>query len=174
MLFCFVDPATVLGTSTGMPIVELILQATKSRAAATILALMLTICFINGTIGSVASASRLVYAMARDEGLPRHSFFSHIDPKLNVPVRTIVLCYLFNVAFGLLYLGPSVAFNAYTAACTIFLNISYSFPIIVLLVRGRDVLKQHHSVGVPFKLGKWGYFLNWTAALYVVIISIVS
>ena len=45
------------------------LQATGSRAAATILTLMLAVCFVNGTNGCVTSSSRLLYAMARDKGI---------------------------------------------------------------------------------------------------------
>ena len=72
ILFCITDPDTVINTSTGMPIAELILQATGSRAAATILTLMLAVCFINGTNGCVTSSSRLLYAMARDKGIVFH------------------------------------------------------------------------------------------------------
>ncbi|RKK98267.1 hypothetical protein BFJ68_g13675 [Fusarium oxysporum] len=67
MLFCLTDLSGIVATSTGMPIVELILQATGSRAGTTFLTLMLAICFIHGTNGSITSASRLLYAMARDK-----------------------------------------------------------------------------------------------------------
>ncbi|KAH7017122.1 amino acid/polyamine transporter I [Ilyonectria destructans] len=172
ILFCLVDPTTIVSSPTGMPIVELIHQATGSRAAATILTLMLGICFINGTNASMTSASRLLYAMSRDKGIVFHQYFSHIHPSLNVPVRTILVCFFFNVAFGLLYLGPTVAFSAYVASCTILLNVSYAFPIITLLIRGRKILEQHQTNETPFKLGKWGYAINWTAALFVVVTSI--
>ncbi|KAK7419751.1 hypothetical protein QQX98_003123 [Neonectria punicea] len=172
MLFCLTDPTTVMATSTGMPIVELIYQATKSRAATTILTLMLGVCFINGTNASLTSASRLLYAMARDKGIVFHNYFSHIQSGLDVPVRTIMLCSIFNVTFGLLYLGPSVAFSAYVASCTIFLNVSYALPVIILLIRDRAVLREHQSDTSHFKLGKWGYALNWVAALFVGITSI--
>jgi amino acid transporter len=70
ILFSIVDVETVLGTDTNMPITELIFQATGSRAAAVVLTVMLGICFINGTNGCVTSSSRLLYAMARDNGMP--------------------------------------------------------------------------------------------------------
>lgn len=175
ILFCLVDAETVLATSTGMPIVELILQATKSRAAATILSLMLAVCFINGTNASITSVSRLLYAMARDRGIVFHNYFAHIQAGLNVPVRTIMFCFVFNILFGLLYLGPAVAFSAYVASCTIFLNVSYSFPIIVLLIRGRKVLDIYQTPGTHFKLGRvFGLIVNVIGALYVVVTSIVS
>ncbi|KAJ4854698.1 amino acid permease domain-containing protein [Trichoderma breve] len=173
MLFCLVDPDTILSTPTGMPIVELILQATKSRAAATILSLMLSVCFINGTNASITSVSRLLYAMARDRGIVFHNYFAHIQSGLNVPVRTIMFCFVFNILFGLLYLGPVVAFSAYVASCTIFLNMSYSVPILVLLVRGRKVLANYQSAKTPFKMGRvFGLIVNIIAALYVVVTSV--
>ncbi|KAI1090994.1 amino acid transporter [Rostrohypoxylon terebratum] len=172
ILFCITDLETVLATPTNMPIAELILQGTKSRAAATILTLMLAVCFINGTNGCVTSSSRLLYAMARDKGIVYHRYFAHITPKLDVPVRTVIFTFVFNVLFGLLYLGPSVAFSAYAASTTIFLNVSYVFPVITLLIRGRGVLAQHRSERTYFDLGRAGWALNIVASIFVVVTSV--
>ncbi|KAI5858219.1 amino acid transporter [Durotheca rogersii] len=171
ILFCITDPETVLNSPANMPIAELILQATGSRAAATVLSLMMAVCFINGTNGSVTSSSRLLFAMARDKGIVYHKYFAHISPRLNVPVRTVALTCVFNLLFGLLYLGPSVAFSAYAASCTIFLNVSYAFPVIVLLVRGRGILRQHRPGRSRFSLGVGGLALNLVAATFVVVTS---
>ncbi|KAI1501940.1 amino acid/polyamine transporter I [Biscogniauxia marginata] len=164
--------AVGVDTATNMPIAELILQSTGSRAAATVLTLMLAVCFINGTNGCVTSSSRLLFAMARDRGIVYHNYFAHIDPGLNVPIRTIVATFVFNVLFGLLYLGPSVAFSAYVASCTIFLNVSYVFPVIALLVRGRGVLRKYQSEQTYFALGKSGWALNVIATIFVVVTSV--
>ncbi|KAF5007723.1 hypothetical protein FDECE_5971 [Fusarium decemcellulare] len=172
MLFCLPDLTAITETATGMPIVEMIHLATKSRAATTVLTLMLSICFINGTNASMTSASRLIFSMARDGGIVFPKFFSLIQPGLNVPTRAILVCYFFNVAFGLLYLGPSVAFGAYISSCTILLNVSYAFPVITLLIRGRRVLEAHQTPDTPFKLGRWGYAVNWVASIFVVVTSI--
>ncbi|KAI1085043.1 amino acid transporter [Whalleya microplaca] len=171
ILFCITDPDTVLNSPTNMPIAELILQGTGSRAAATILTLMLAVCFINGTNGCVTSSSRLLFSMARDKGIVFHKYFAHLSPRLNVPIRTIVFTYAFNALFGLLYLGPSVAFSAYAASSTIFLNVSYVFPVIVLLLRGRGVLKQYQSENTYFALGWSGWVLNSVASIFVVVTS---
>ncbi|KAH8735204.1 amino acid permease-domain-containing protein [Ilyonectria robusta] len=147
ILFCLANPSTVMSTSTGMPISELIFQATRSRAGATVITLMLAICFINGTNGCTTSASRLIFSMARDKG--------------------------FILLFGLLYLGPTVAFNAYIASCTIFLNLSYAFPIFLLIIRGRKVLARFQTAETPFKLGdRWGIIVNLIAATYVAITTV--
>lgn len=86
-----------------------------------------------------------------------------------------MFCFVFNILFGLLYLGPVVAFSAYVASCTIFLNVSYAIPILVLLIRGRKVLDNYQTAKTPFKLGKtFGLFVNIVGAIYVVVTSVVS
>ncbi|KAF4126100.1 LOW QUALITY PROTEIN: Amino acid transporter [Geosmithia morbida] len=170
ILFCLVDPASILSTQTDMPITELLYQATGSRVASAVLSLVFAVCFVNGTVGCLTSSSRLIWSMARDGGiLPS---FSHLSPTFNVPVRALGLCFVFNVCFGLLYLGPTVAFSAYSASCTIFLNVSYVFPVIVVLVRGRHLIEQNQVDPGLLRLGRYGYLLNTVAAVYVVFTSV--
>lgn len=175
MLFCLDDPSSAMTTSTGIPIVELIFQSTGSRVAGCIMGIMLGICFINGTNACTTSVSRLMFAIARDNGIIFHEYFAHIDPWLNVPVRTILFSFVFNALFGLLHLGPAVAFNAFIASCTIFLNVSYALPVLVLLLRGRRILAQYQSRETPFQLGfKRGTLINWVAVIYVTFTSVVG
>ncbi|KAJ3473317.1 hypothetical protein NLG97_g10378 [Lecanicillium saksenae] len=172
ILFCLADPASILTAPGNMPIVAMVLQATKSRAAAAIISLMLSVCFINGSSASITSASRLLFAMARDRGIIFHDFFGHIAPRLNVPLRTILLCYVFNVSFGLLYLGPTVAFSAYVASLVILLNLSYAAPTIITLMRGRSILKQHQTTK-GFQLGSAiGTIVNCVSVLFLIVTSI--
>lgn len=70
LLFCIPNPEAILTTLTGNPLIELIIQATESRAAGVVMSCALAVCFINGTIGSVTSGSRLLWAMGRDGGAP--------------------------------------------------------------------------------------------------------
>ena len=43
--------------------------------------------FFCGTF-SVTSNSRMMYAFARDGGIPGHRFFHKVDPKRKSPIRT--------------------------------------------------------------------------------------
>jgi choline transport protein len=144
-----------------MSITEFIYQATGSWAAAVVLTIMLTVCFINGMNGTnvcVTSASRLLSAIARDNAIPLSKLLSVLDPRPHAPEGAITFCFVFNVFIGILYLGPSVAFNAYGASTTISLNIEaaagaqipryrafYSLP-------GTRLKKSMHEV-VSKKLG---------------------
>ncbi|EXF84945.1 amino acid permease [Colletotrichum fioriniae PJ7] len=171
MLFCAVDIDVLLSSPTQSPLTEMILQATRSKAAATVLSVAVALCFVNGANGCVTSGSRLVWSMARDNGTPFSKYLSHLHPKLNVPVRAIVVQAIFNILFGLLYLGPEVAFNAYIASCTLFLNLSYAMPVMILLIRGRKLVTDNPPV---FSLGGgiMGYLTNWTSVLFVIVTSV--
>ncbi|OLN90181.1 Choline transport protein 8 [Colletotrichum chlorophyti] len=171
MLFCSVDINVLLASPTQSPLTEMIWQATGSRAAATVLSVAVALCFVNGANGCVTSGSRLIWAMARDNGTPFSKYLSRLHPKLNVPVRAIVVQAIFNLFFGLLYLGPEVAFNAYIASCTLFLNLSYAVPIMILLVRGRQVVFSNPP---EFFLGRGilGYVTNYVSVIFVVVTSI--
>ncbi|KAF5013790.1 hypothetical protein FDECE_208 [Fusarium decemcellulare] len=166
MLFCAVDIDVLLQSPTMSPLTEMITQATGSKVAATILSVAVALCFVNGANGCVTSGSRLLWAMARDNGTPFSKYFSHLHPTLNVPVRTILVQAVFNLLFGLLYL----AFNAYIASCTLFLNLSYAAPVMILLVRGRSFILENPPV---FSLGKGlGYAVNYTAVIFVLVTSV--
>jgi amino acid transporter len=105
--------------------------------------------------------------MARDKGMVFPSVFGRVHKSLEVPVEAILLTYAFNLCFGLLYLGPSVAFSAYTASCTILLNLSCALPVAILLIRGRGALIKHQTIDTPFKLGKYGYLCNIVSVVFV-------
>lgn len=68
--------------------------------------------------------------------------------------------------------GPEVAFNAYIASCTLFLNLSYAAPVLILLVRGRSLVLDSPP---EFSLGRIpGYITNYIAVIFVLVTSVVS
>jgi amino acid transporter len=79
MLYCLGDLDTVLGDTTGLPLIQVFYLATKSKAGATIMvvlpAIVLFVCIFN----AFASVSRLTWAFARDRGLPFSDFFSYVS-----------------------------------------------------------------------------------------------
>jgi choline transport protein len=70
MLFCITDLDGLLASATQSPLTEMILRSTGSRTAATVLSVAVALCFVNGANGCVTSGSRLIWAMARDNGTP--------------------------------------------------------------------------------------------------------
>lgn len=75
VLYCIGDYDKV--AASGLPLIEIYYSATKSKAAATVLVLMHGSIFVVSLLNIFASVSRLVWAFARDKGLPFHEFFTY-------------------------------------------------------------------------------------------------
>ncbi len=96
-------------------------------------------------LAGVTSTSRMVYAFARDGGLPGSRILRHVDAKHRSPVPAIWLTVILSIA-ATLY---SPAFNALAAGCAMFLYISYTMPVVAgLFAEG----KTWTEFG-PFRLG---------------------
>ncbi len=96
-------------------------------------------------LAGVTSTSRMVYAFARDGGLPGSKFLKQVDHKHRSPVYAIWATAGLSIA-ATLY---SPAFAALAVGCAMFLYISYSMPILAgLFAEG----KTWTEFG-PFRLG---------------------
>jgi amino acid transporter len=96
-------------------------------------------------LAGVTSTSRMLFAFARDGGLPFSNTLKRVNPHYRTPVPAIwtvaVLSFL-----ATLY---SPAFNALAAGCAVFLYVSYAMPVFAgLLAEGRSWT----DFG-PFRLG---------------------
>ena len=54
--------------------------------------------------GIMAASSRMLFAFARDDGLPFAKFFSKNNPRTGVPDRTVIFTAVWCIIFSLVYL----------------------------------------------------------------------
>ncbi|MES0094547.1 amino acid permease [Mesorhizobium sp. M0030] len=98
-------------------------------------------------LAGLTSTSRMIFAFARDGGLPGSSVWKTVSPTWRTPVAAIWLGAVLAVA-ATLY---SPAFAALAAGCALFLYVSYAMPVAAgLLAEG----KSWTEFG-PFRLGIW-------------------
>lgn len=158
ILFCIGDVNAALDTPTGFPIIEIFFNATKSYAATNAMVSALIISIFFSALGLLASASRLIWAFARDDGLPFPRYFSHVDRRFGIPVRAILWSALIIMILGLINLGSTTAFNAMVSLALLGQYTTYVLPTIFILVR-----RIHPGKNIPFgpwELGKWGIPIN--------------
>ena len=79
LLYCLGDLETVSSSNTGYPIIEVYYLATKSKAGTNIMMVMLLIVIAISCFSIFASVSRLVWAFARDQGMPYSDFFAYVS-----------------------------------------------------------------------------------------------
>ena len=76
----------------------------------------------------------MIFAFARDGGLPGSALWSRVSPRYRTPVAAIWLTAVLSVA-ATLY---SPAFAALAAGCALFLYVSYAMPVAAgLLAEGK-------------------------------------
>ncbi|KAF2192733.1 amino acid transporter [Zopfia rhizophila CBS 207.26] len=155
-----------------LPIIQVYYQATGSKSATNLFVVMLAIIIFVSFFNVFASDSRLLWAFARDNGLPFSKFFAYVHPTLKMPLNTLMLIGACLCILALINIGSSTAFNAFISLPALALYISYFFPIFFLFIRR---LSRSHPAPIawgPFKLGRLGPFINLAAMCYIIFIVI--
>ncbi|KAF7625770.1 hypothetical protein AFLA_002617 [Aspergillus flavus NRRL3357] len=91
-----------------------------------------------------SQCSRIAWVFSRDTGLPFSSYWSHIDPVHQIPIRTTPLATGFCLLYGLLYIASTAAFNSIINTAILVLNITYTVPQGILATCGRNRLPRRH------------------------------
>jgi len=157
-LFCMGNVDDVL--NAGYPVIAIAVNATHSIVGASAMVGGLLIINTAVALGSVASASRLTWAWSRDGALPE--YFSHIDPRHRVPIRSIWLPVFIVMLLTLLNLAGYTAFSVIIALSTFGLYQSY-FLAIACMLYARLTGRLEQS---GWSLGRFGVPINVFALAY--------
>lgn len=163
ILFVMPDITPLLEIANGgQPIGMLFRNATSSSAAG--LALLLLIIGINlfACIGALATASRCTYALARDKAIPGYKYWKQVDTRFGIPLNALILSVTVVALLGLIYLGSSAAFNAFTGATALCLTAAFAAPVAISLLSRR----RHVQVS-PYSLGRYGWAINLISVIWV-------
>jgi amino acid transporter len=97
-------------------------------------------------LATLTSASRMLYAFARDGGLPCSGLLRRVSPTRRCPAVAIWTAAAVASAFAI-----SISYETIAAICAIFLYIAYVLPIALSLrVHGRGWTRMG-----PWHLGRW-------------------
>jgi amino acid transporter len=96
-------------------------------------------------LACMTSTSRMMYAFARDGGLPGARAIAHVSPRRRTPVVAIWT----TAALALASTAYAPVYSTLTAACVVFLYLSYVMPTVV----GLRALGRTWTRMGPFDLG---------------------
>jgi choline transport protein len=68
------------------PFIQVFANGTQSVAGATVMTAILIVLSIFCSITNIATASRQLFAFARDQGVPFASLFASVPPGLDIPL----------------------------------------------------------------------------------------
>lgn len=154
------------GSGNPVPAVVAILTGALGARAGAVFSGMAAMAMWFCGLSAVTWSSRVIWAFARDEGLPFSHIWKHVSPKHSTPVPAIWMC----VATAFLAAVYSQAYAVVTSISTIGLYISYILPV-YLSLRARGTERQ--IVRGPWHLGRFSPYLNFIAILWVIFLSII-
>lgn len=117
-------------------------------------------------LATVTSASRVVFAFARDGGVPWSSRLALVSTRYRTPLYAIWTVATLVVAFTLY----TPVYSTITAVCVIFLYVSYVIPTLLGL---RAYRRSWRRMG-PFDLGRWYPALAALSVLGCLLILVVA
>jgi amino acid transporter len=127
------------------------------------------------TLSSVASASRMLFAFSRDDGVPGSGWLKKVSHRYRTPsnslVTVVVVAFLFTVAA--FYVGAlggpgggGIAIVIVTAISTIFLYAAYGIPIFLGLT------SEGWKSERVWSLGRWSKPVAVVALLWIVVLLV--
>ena len=164
------DVPAVLGakdpSGNDVPVVITILAGALGERAGAVFSWLTVMAMWFCGLSAVTWCSRVLYAFARDEGLPASRMWRRVSPKHQTPGHAIWLCV--TVAFvAAVYSG---AYAVVTSISVIALYFSYVIPVYLswrATRRGEPVERG------PWHLGRYHPTINLLAILWVLFISVI-
>lgn len=163
MFFSVSDIQELFNTNTGVPIIDIYYQALRNKSGTIWLMVMFLFTAFGCNMSGQTWMARLCWSFCRDNGLPGSKYWSVIHPTLGVPLNANFMSCVWVAICGCLFLVSSTGFNSMVVGTIAFLMLSYSIPVIFLLIKGRNNIPHG-----PFWLGPLGYFSNIVTVTWTV------
>jgi amino acid transporter len=154
-------PVAAAAANPFIHIIETALGTTFGRMMLWMVTLAMWFCGLS----SVTSNSRMIFAFARDGGMPASPLWSRISKKYRTPAPAIWLA----VGVAFLIAVYSRAYSVIVSISTIGLYVSYGIPILLGLIAQRNGKWNHRG---PWHLGKWSVPNAAIAALWIAFICV--
>lgn len=106
------DLDRVVNTPIGAPFIQVLYDATGSKAGTSVMAAIVTIEMISAAISEGACASRQMWSFARDNGLPGSSWLAQVSSGFNIPVHAVLTTVCVVALISLINIGSNAALNA--------------------------------------------------------------
>ncbi|KUF15129.1 MULTISPECIES: amino acid permease [Streptomyces] len=159
LLFAIQDYATTLDGPTGVPVAQILLDALGMAAAKSLLLVIIVAQFLCGYTVT-ASASRMIYAFARDGALPGSALWKKVSRRTAIPANAVWLAVAVAFLLALPSLYSTTAFSAVTAISVVGFTSAYAIPVLLRLIH-----RDRFSPG-PWNLGRWSRPIGWVAVLW--------
>ncbi len=149
-----------------IPAMMAILDQALGQRAGTIISWFAVMAMWFCGLSCITSSSRVMFAFARDNGMPLSHLWRRVTPGHAVPAAAIWL----SVGLSFIVAISSGAFSVITAASTVALYISYLLPIYLGWRARRSLVWKQRG---PWHLGRFSGAINMIAMLWTFFICVI-
>ncbi len=160
----------VLASPTNQPYIAVFYNVTQSYAGATVLSALVIIMAMFCNLSITATASRQLFAFARDKGMPFASWFAHVRPGWDVPMNAIFVSFVVTCLLSLINIGSTIALNNITSLSLSAILASYIISIGLIFWRrltNRPLLPSKFTLSKPVALVLNAYSLAFLVIVFV-------
>ncbi|KAF8513845.1 amino acid/polyamine transporter I [Hysterangium stoloniferum] len=162
IMFTLPDIPTLLAVPSGQPVPLMFELIMGSPGGGFGLFFLLIGIAVFCAISISTAASRATWAFARDNAIPGSKYWARVHKGLDVPVNALLLSTIIQMLLGLIYLGSTAGFNAFSGVGTICLGVSYVLPVGISLWQGRREIST-----ARYYWGTFGAVANIVAIAWV-------
>jgi len=165
MSFATTSVPRLLATSLSLPAGQLFLDAFGKKGMLVLWTVMMSIQWINGVTQGI-DASRVTFALARDNGLPGSRWLKIVSKRTDTPVNAVWFVMFMSAVVGLFSLSAT-ALASLSGAAVVGLYSSYAIPIFLRITTGRKKFKPG-----PFSLGRFSVPIGTIAVSYCLFVCV--
>ncbi|KAJ3326132.1 hypothetical protein HDV06_000008 [Boothiomyces sp. JEL0866] len=167
LTFCIGDFAAQSSTIYGQMAAQIFVDSAGVSGGAVLLFIVAFAGFLCG-VGTVAANSRMLYAFARDGGLPFSQYLVKLDTNTGMPLRLVWVSTVFSFLLSTPALFSSVVLSAIGGVSIIGFTVSYAIPIFIRITIGADNFVQSE-----FNLGKYSKIIGWIGVLWTAFMFVI-
>ena len=162
----------IIFSPTLQPFIAVFYQATQNLHATNGMSALIIFMGMFCNTSIVATASRQLFAFARDKGTPLGSWIAYVRPGWDVPVNAVLVSWIVTCLASLLNIGSPIAFNS---ICSISISgVMASYIVSIGCIARRRILNEP-MLPSKFSLGRWkGLALNLASLVYLVLFFVMS
>ncbi|RMZ84563.1 hypothetical protein DV737_g1207, partial [Chaetothyriales sp. CBS 132003] len=164
LIFCVGDLDSVLNTVTYEPFIQVFYNATQSYSGTNTMVALVIILLTACCISEVATASRQIWAFARDKGTPGWSWLARVSPGWNIPLHAVTVSLVVSSLLSCINIGSYTALNAINSLGGVAILTSYYITICCIIYR------RLNGPPLPprrWSLGKAGLWINIAALCFL-------
>lgn len=161
------DLTSAISSPTGFAYIEVFYASTGSKAGATVMGVVVVIMNIFCNMSITTTASRQLFAFARDDGVPFSKWLAYVPKGWDIPLNSVLITYLITALLALINIGNAAAFNSIgsLSICAIL----GSYVCCIGLVAWRR-LTNRPLLPSPFSLGLYGLPINMFSLAFLVLV----